>query len=87
MQGHSTWRDISAAEETKQRDLLFQLDEKKWLLVEDKQVRCVQHSVCATNRQLVGDLGPTGKALGRYLKLVHVAFVLLCCLDVHWDGP
>ena len=51
-------------------DLWFQLDEKNWLLVEDKQVRCVQHSVCATNRQLARELGATGQALGRYLRLV-----------------
>ncbi|XP_069705744.1 uncharacterized protein [Periplaneta americana] len=43
------------------------LDEKNWLLVEDKQVRCMQHSVCATNRQLAHDLGSTGRVLGRYL--------------------
>jgi hypothetical protein len=52
-------------------DLWFQLDEKNWLLVEDKQVRCMQHSVCATNRQLARELGATGQALGRYLRLVH----------------
>ncbi|KDR21647.1 hypothetical protein L798_01883 [Zootermopsis nevadensis] len=44
------------------------LDEKNWLLLEDKQVRCIQRSVCATNRQLARDLGPTGRALGRYLS-------------------
>lgn len=50
--------------------LWFQLDEKNWLLLEDKQVRCIQRSVCATNRQLARDLGPTGRALGRYLRSV-----------------
>jgi hypothetical protein len=56
--------------------LRFQLDDKKWLLLEDKQVRCVQHSVCTTNRQLLKDLGSTGKALGHYLKWV----LILCWL-------
>jgi hypothetical protein len=56
--------------------LWFQLDEKNWLLVEDKQVRCVQHSVCATNRQLARELGATGQALGRYLRLVDRSHVI-----------
>jgi hypothetical protein len=56
--------------------LWFQLDEKNWLLVEDKQVRCVQHSVCATNRQLVRDLGSTGRTLARYLRLLYVTYVV-----------
>jgi hypothetical protein len=56
------------------------MDEKNWLLVEDKQVRCVQHSVCATNRQLVRDMGSTGKALGHYLRFVYVAFLILSWL-------
>jgi hypothetical protein len=65
---------------TKLCDLQFQLEDKKWLLLEDKQVRCVQHSVCATNRQLLRDLGSTGKTLAHYLKLVLVDFLVLCWL-------
>ncbi|PSN58161.1 hypothetical protein C0J52_00999 [Blattella germanica] len=37
-------------------------------LLEDKQVRCVQHSVCSTNYQLSKELGLPGRILGKYLN-------------------
>ncbi|KAJ9574106.1 hypothetical protein L9F63_008520, partial [Diploptera punctata] len=37
-------------------------------LLEDRQVRCVQHSVCSTNKQLSGELGVAGTLLGTYLN-------------------
>ncbi|XP_049773113.1 uncharacterized protein LOC126161379 [Schistocerca cancellata] len=42
--------------------------EQSWILGEEKQIRCIQRSLCAVNRQLKMELGITGRILGQYIS-------------------